>query len=81
MCSDKAWYDTSLRLPQNLCCDPEKGKADPTFKSCDHFDDNGKLKAKTEQEWIDLMTTVIAHLIIYYLHVFLNENKMTHISD
>ena len=50
MCSDKAWYDTSLRLPQNLCCDPEKGKADPTFKSCEHFDDNGKLKTKTEQE-------------------------------
>ena len=44
VCSDKAWYDTSLRLPQNLCCDPEKGKADPTFRSCKDFDENGKLK-------------------------------------
>jgi len=44
MCSDKSWYDTSLRLPENLCCDPEKGKSDPTFISCDDFDDNGKLK-------------------------------------
>jgi len=43
VCSDKAWYDTSLRLRQKLCCDPETGKANPTYKSCEEFDDDGKL--------------------------------------
>merc|ERR1711997_605377 len=43
VCSDSKWYDTGLRLPQALCCDPVKGKKDPTFKSCEEFDKNGKL--------------------------------------
>jgi len=37
VCEDKTWYDTGLRLPQKLCCDPEKGKADPTYKACSDF--------------------------------------------
>jgi len=42
VCDDTTWYDTGLRLSQNLCCDPEKGKEDPTYKSCNHpdFEDN-----------------------------------------
>ena len=36
MCSDKTWYDTGLRLPQNLCC---VGKlSDPSYKACGDFD-------------------------------------------
>jgi len=36
MCSDKTWYDTGLRLPQNLCC---VGKlSDPSYKACEDFD-------------------------------------------
>jgi len=37
VCEDTKWYDTGLRLPQKLCCDPEKGKADPTYKACSEF--------------------------------------------
>jgi len=40
VCDDATWYDTGLRLSQNLCCDPEKGKADPTYKSCEEFEAN-----------------------------------------
>jgi len=39
MCEDDTWYDTGLRLPQKLCCDPEKGLADPTYKACNTFTD------------------------------------------
>jgi len=39
-CTDKMWYDTSLRMPQRLCCDPKEGKDNPTYKSCDDFDDS-----------------------------------------
>ena len=39
MCEDETWYDTGLRLPQKLCCDPEKGLADPTYKACNTFTD------------------------------------------
>ena len=39
MCEDKTWYDTGLRADENICCDPEKGKDNPTWKSCAEFDD------------------------------------------
>jgi len=38
-CLDRKWYDTSLRMPQRLCCDPTEGKDNPTYRSCDEFDD------------------------------------------
>ena len=34
-CTDKTWYDTGLRLPQQLCCDPKTGKANPRYKACE----------------------------------------------
>jgi hypothetical protein len=40
MCDDKTWYDTGLRLPENLCCDHETGIDDPTYKPCSEFEDN-----------------------------------------
>jgi len=32
-CTDKNWYDTGLRLPQNLCC--VGSLSDPTYKACE----------------------------------------------
>ena len=43
MCEDKTWYDTGLRSPENICCDPEKGKKDPTWKACVDLDAEYKL--------------------------------------
>lgn len=36
-CTDKTWYDTGLRLPQQLCCDPKTGKSNPRYKACIDF--------------------------------------------
>lgn len=38
-CTDRKWYDTSLRMPQRLCCDPKEGKDNPTYRPCEDFDD------------------------------------------
>ena len=50
-CTDKSWYDTGLRLPEMLCCDPKTGKANPTYKSCEEFDKNGKAIAQKEESF------------------------------
>ena len=51
VCDDPTWYDTGLRLSQNLCCDLDKGKKDPTYMSCDKFcEDGGQLKPCEDNE-------------------------------